>query len=48
MDAISTVVTALAAGGAAGVSATASAMVMDAYLGLKGLVVDRFRAAGQF
>ncbi|GAA1398110.1 hypothetical protein ACFQZ4_08955 [Catellatospora coxensis] len=46
MDDVSTVVTAIVVGGTAGVSATASAMVTDAYQGLKKLVVGRLRSGG--
>jgi hypothetical protein len=45
-DAVSTVVTALVLGGTAGVTAAASAMVTDAYQGLKQLVVGRLRVGG--
>ena len=41
MDPITLIVTALAAGAALGVQDTASAMVMDAYAGLKALVRRR-------
>jgi hypothetical protein len=42
MDPITLIVTALAAGGALGVSDTASSAVKDAYAGLKALVKKRF------
>jgi len=43
VEPVTLVVTALAAGAAAGLSGAASAMVTDAYQGLKGLVLDRLR-----
>jgi hypothetical protein len=46
MDSISRVLDALIAGGTAGATAAASTMVMDAYQGLKDLVVGRLRAGG--
>jgi hypothetical protein len=43
MEAAATIVTALAAGGAAGVSATATSAVTDSYAALKRLLLNRFR-----
>jgi hypothetical protein len=46
MDSVSIVVTALVAGAAAGVSGAASAAVLDAYQGLKSLVLKCLRGGG--
>jgi hypothetical protein len=46
MDPVSIVVTALAAGAAAGISGAATTAVTDAYQALKGLVLGRLRSAG--
>ncbi len=45
MDPITLIVTALAAGAAAGLSDTAACAVKDAYAGLKGLIVRKYAAA---
>lgn len=46
MDPVTVVVAALVAGASAGVSNVGSAAVTDAYQGLKGLVLSRFRNSG--